>query len=135
MKKEELTKAQLIETGKELSLNLNMKMLKKDMLKAIEAEQTKSKKNCKKKKEIEAGDLVVLINKVSECGCSYVYPKTIAKVLRKENKLRAFNIRFCNSGCIIWVTKEDLRMLTKEEAVYAEKRFSNATAYRYATVD
>ena len=124
---EKLTNAQLIALAKEKGIELNSKMLKAKMIEIIRNAEAK---------EFKVGELTVLLEQVTDCGCSYVPPKTIVKILRiaKGNKY-PIQILFCNRSWAIWVGEEKLRKLNEQEHEYAAVRFNNATPYKYATVD
>jgi len=131
-----VTKKQLVEKGQLIGIELPMKLTLAQMIEKIEAKEKELAVIVPEPKKMAKDDIVVLNEKVSDCGCSYVYPKTIAKLLETNGKgFRKNNIRFCNSGCTVWVSDNAIRSLTEAEAKYAENRFSNATSYIYATVD
>ena len=133
-----LTKAELIERGKALGLDLTMKMTAVQMTEAIAGAVVSDvpEKEAEKPKELAVGSLVVTVNRVADCECSYIYPKTIAKILQNDKSgHKPLNVRFCNNGCTVWVEKHDVRALTADEELYAAARFSNANNYKYATVD
>ena len=141
MKKQ--TKTELIEKGKTLGLNLTMKMTAAEMAESIATAvinlpTAPAEKEVlpEKPKELVIGELAATVNRISDCGCSYVLPKTIVKLIDDDKgPHKPLHVRFCNSGCTVWVYRHDVRPLTEEEAAYAAVRFSNATGYRYATVD
>jgi len=134
MKKE--TKNQLIEQGNLIGLKLSLKMTWQQLKDAVEAKKQEIEAKKDIKKDIPIESLIVVVNRVSNCGCSYVDPGTIAKLMRRNTGDRhPNNIKFCQNGCDVWVKDEDIRQLTDLEAAYAAERFSNAVSYRYARVD
>lgn len=130
-----VTKAQLIERGKELGLELTMKQTWGAMMEAIDNKEAELVKE-ESVLIVEKGKLVATKEEVSICGCVLLPKGAIVRINSTEpDEDGDVHCSTMDETSGYWLEVNYLRELTAEEALIAPERFASANDSEYATVD